>query len=127
MTVRLIFEYEGRQVRLLSRQHLDMQPPPTDPVERYEGQQGFWIEVRDKGGHVLHRQIMQDPMREDAEVFSDEPGASVMRVPRSEVRGTFAVLVPDVEAADHLALMGSPPVAGAVREAASELARFPIA
>ena len=127
MTVRLILEYEGRQVRLLSRQHLDMQPPPTDPVEGYEGQQGFWIEVRDEGGRVLHRQIMQDPMREDAEVFSDEPGASMMRIPRSEARGTFTVLVPDVEAADHVALMGSPSGAGADRAAASELARFPIA
>ena len=127
MTVRLIFQYEGQEVRLLSRQRVDMMPPPSDPVTEYEDEQGFWIEVRDKSEGVLHRQVMQDPIRGDVEAFSDEPGMSVERVPVSEARGTFAVLVPDMEAADHLALMGSPAVAGRAREAASELARFPLA
>jgi hypothetical protein len=123
--VRLVFEYDGRQVRLVSRQRVDMQPPPTDPIEGYEGQQGFWVEVRDADGRTLHRRVMQDPIA-DAEVFSDEPGQSVMRVPVREPRGSFAILVPDSEDADHLALMSSPAVAGVRRGPATELARIPL-
>jgi hypothetical protein len=124
--IRLIFEYEGRRVRLLSRQRVDMLPPPSDPLVG-EGQLGFWVDVRDAGGRVLHHQVMQDPVRGDVEAFSDEPDVSVVRIPVSEPRGNFAVLVPALEAADHLALMSSAPAEGVALRAATELARFSLA
>ena len=124
--IRLIFEYEGEEVRLLSRQRVDMLPPPTDP-QVVDQVLGFWVEVRDPRNRVLHRQVMQDPVRGDVEAFSDDPDSSVMRIPISEPRGSFAVVVPALEEADHLAFMSSAPVEGAALGAAAELARFSLA
>jgi hypothetical protein len=49
-TVRLTFTYEGDEVCLVSRQPVEMIAPPTDRLSRYEGEQGFWIEVRSRQG-----------------------------------------------------------------------------
>ena len=48
--VRLTFTYEGDEVCLVSRQPVEMIAPPTDRLSRYEGEQGFWIEVRSRQG-----------------------------------------------------------------------------
>jgi hypothetical protein len=126
--VRLIFQYEGRQLRLLSREQIDMLAPPTDLLAGHESYQGFWVEVRDPDGLVLHRRIMPDPMKAAVEVFSNEPGASLRQVPVNQPQGTFAVLVPELEHADHLAIMRSAVGEGEQRTtlAATELARFPL-
>jgi hypothetical protein len=107
-SVRLIFSYDGDEVRLESRQPVEMLAAPSDPVEGYEHQTGFWTEVRDAQGSVLHRQIMHDPMPRDAEVFSPDPKRSISRVPIERPHGVFWVLVPLVPEADHVALMGVP-------------------
>jgi len=71
--VRLIFEYDGENVRLVSRQHVDMAPPPSDALDGFAGQKGFWAELRGADGGLLYRQVMHDPIRRDVEVFSDDP------------------------------------------------------
>jgi hypothetical protein len=109
-SVRLIYSYDGDDVRLQSRQPVEMLAPPSDPVEGYENQTGFWTEVRDAQGSVLHRQIMHNPVRRDAEVFSPDPERSIARVPIERPHGAFAVVVPLVPGADHVALMGVPAV-----------------
>ncbi|MEU5884164.1 hypothetical protein [Spirillospora sp. NPDC047279] len=126
--VRLDFAYEGRRARLVSTERVDMVVPPTDALEGYEGQRGFWVEVRDPDGRTLHRRVMADPMDTTVEVFSAGPGASPQRVPAERPQGAFTVVVPDLEGADHLALVGVPEDAGGLRAgaAASELARFPL-
>ena len=124
--IRLIFEYDGDEIRLISRQHVDMLVPPTDALEGYEGQQGFWTEVRDTDGNILHRQILHDPIRRDAEVFSDDPAQSITRVPVERPAGVFVVLVPDLDATDHVALMNSPPGPPGLRAAATESLRVPL-
>ena len=126
--VRMILQYEGRQLRLLSRERIDMLAPPSDPLEGHEGYRGFWVEVRDPDGRTLHRRVMPDPMEPAVEVFSDQPGASLHQVPVSKPQGIFAVLVHDLEHADHLAIVSSPVDEGGQRTtlAATELARFPL-
>jgi hypothetical protein len=126
--VRLVFTYEGNDVRLVSQQPLEMIVPPTDTLSGYEGQQGFWVEVRTARDEVLHRQIMDDPLRQDVEVFSPDPAQSIFRVPVERPSGIIMVLVPDIDEADHVALISS---AGpgtdldrAARGPATELARF---
>ncbi|WP_406224111.1 hypothetical protein [Streptomyces canus] len=106
--VRLIFEYEGTDIRLVSRQQVEMTPPPSDRLADQRSAQGTWVEVRDAGRNALYRRVLHDPVRHDAEVFSEDPERSITRVPVETPRGTFAVLVPDIEAADHVALVGSP-------------------
>jgi hypothetical protein len=124
--IRLIFEYDGDEVRLISRQHVDMLVSPSDALEGYEGQQGFWAEVRDADGTRLYRQILHDPIRRDAEVFSDDPQQSIARVPVERPTGVFFVLVPDLDEADHVALMNSPSRPPGLRAAATETLRVPL-
>ena len=107
-SVRLIFSYDGDAVRLESRQPVEMVVPPSDPVEDFETPPGFWTEVRDGEGSVLHQQVMRDPIRRDVEVFSPDPERSIARVPIERPHGAFAVLVPLVPGADHVALMRVP-------------------
>ncbi|CAM5386167.1 hypothetical protein SGRIM128S_09626 [Streptomyces griseomycini] len=83
-TVRLIFEYEGTDIRLISRRRVAMMPPPSDPLREREDAQGFWVEVRDAQQRPLYRRVMCDPVRRDVEVFSDEPEYSIARVPVDE-------------------------------------------
>lgn len=126
--VRLTFTYEGDEVRLVSRQPVEMIIPPTDALSGYEGEQGFWVEVRSGQDETLHRRVMDDPLRQDVEIFSPDPEQSVARTPVEKPSGIFTVLVPDLEEADHVTLMSSsaPGIAPemAARGPATELARF---
>ncbi|MBW8487518.1 hypothetical protein [Actinomadura parmotrematis] len=126
--VRLRFTYEGRRPRLLSADRVDMPAPPTDELDGYEGRRGFWVEVRDPGGRTLHRRVMADPMDPTVEVFSAAPEATLRRVRAGRPRGAFTVVVPDLDGADHLALMGAPEGLDGLRTAgaSAELARFPL-
>ncbi len=106
-TVRLTFEYDENGIHLLDRLRVEKLAPPSDPVSGHQGQQGFWVEVRDSGEQVLHRRIMHDPFVTNREVFSPDPDHTVARRPVEEKRGTFIVEVPEVEEADHVALFSS--------------------
>ena len=125
--LRLRFTYEGDEVRLVRRQPVETITSPTDALSGYEGQQGFWVEVRSGQDEVLYRQVRDDPLRHDVEVFSPDPAQSVFRIPVENPSGTFSVLVPDLDEADHVALISSaaPDMApDAARGSATELARF---
>jgi hypothetical protein len=122
--LRLIFEYQGSDIRLVSRQRVAMAVPPGDPIEGRDTESGFWVEVRDGAGNPLHRRVMHDPVRHDVEVFSDDPAQSLARVPVPQPAGTFAVLIPDIAAADHVALVSSPPGQHLAIAPAAEVARF---
>jgi hypothetical protein len=125
--VRLIFSYEGDDLRLLSRQRVEMVPPPSDPLEGFEAQKGFWLEVRDAQGAVLHRQIMHAPIRRDAEVFSDDAERSIARIPVERPSGAFAVVIPELPEADHVALVSSPVTETPEATPAAETHRFSLA
>jgi hypothetical protein len=126
--VRLRFAYEGNDVRLVSQQRVEMIVPPADALSGFASEQGFWVEVRTAQEEVLHRRVMHDPLRQDVEVFSPDPAQSIVRTPVERPSGTFTVLVPDIDEADHVALMSSaaPGIAPemADRGPATELARF---
>lgn len=134
--VRLTFTYEGDEVRLVNQRSLEMIAPPGDELSGRE--QGFWVEVRDGKDEALHRLVMQDPIRRDVEVFSPDPEQSPYRAPVEEPSGIFVVVVPDLEEADHVALMSSGAPSASARDVspeaasrapagpASEFARFPL-
>ena len=107
--VRLVFEYEGDDVRLLSRRRVDMLAPPSDTLKGHERQQGFWAEVRSADGSTLYRHVMPDPVRRDVEVFSNDPEQSISRVPVDRPVGVFTLLVPETKGAEYLALVRSAP------------------
>ena len=124
--VRLTFTYESdEEIRLVGRQPMEMVTPPTDALSGYEGEQGFWIEVRSDQDETLYRWVMQDPLRQDVEVFSPDPKEPVTRRPVEKPSGSFSVVVPDLEEADHVALLSSrAPSAHAPARPATEFARF---
>lgn len=122
-SVRLIFSYEGDEVWLESRQPLTMAAPPGDPVEGDERPRGFWSEVRDAEGAVLHRRAMHNPIRHHVEVFSPDPEQPISWVPVERPAGAFAVLVPLLRGADHAALMAVPAAGTAALAPAVELHR----
>jgi hypothetical protein len=105
-SVRLVIAYQGRELRLLMRQEVNVLAPPSDSLVPHPDQGGFWAELRDPAGRPLHRLLLADPFAEGVEVFSNEPGRTIRRVPEGERRGSFSLLVPDLLEGDHLALMG---------------------
>jgi hypothetical protein len=126
--IRLLFSYEGGRVELVSRQRVATVSPPSDPVEGYEGERGLWVEVRDRGGRTLHRNVLEDFLSGDVEVFAPQPDPSVSRAAVERPSGAFAVLVPDLGDADHVALMASPRATGPERARAAprEVLRVPL-
>jgi hypothetical protein len=128
--VRLVFEYQGQHVRLLSRQALDMTVMPSDPLTGHDTHHGFWVEVRDANDRPMHRIIMPDPTTVSREIYPTKPGESLRRLPVSDPRGMFVVLIPNFEQGHHVTLMGAPesgdtPVM-AERGAMAERGRFPL-
>ncbi|XVV16160.1 hypothetical protein ACQP2X_17930 [Actinoplanes sp. CA-131856] len=100
--LRLVFEYDGDDVRVVSRQRVEMTIPATG-----EGEAGLRAELRTADGGVLERRALP-PIPDGVEVFSPEPGRTVERAPVDRPSGVFTVLVPDLAGADHLALVDDP-------------------
>jgi hypothetical protein len=132
-SVRLIFEYDGDQIRLIKQQEVDMAPPPGDAKSFLAQESGFWLEVRNVGMQVLHRQIMRDPIATHPEVFSDGGGKTIARSNEPSRKGAFTVVVPESPDNDHLAFVRANPAARSVAEKkllsaapTGEIARFSI-
>ncbi|HEU4389106.1 MAG TPA: hypothetical protein VFV34_14995 [Blastocatellia bacterium] len=130
-SVRLILEYDGDEIRLVSRQEVDMEPPLSDPTTAPAEQAGFWLEVRDSKLQVLHRQVMHDPAMTHPEVFSNEPGKSIVRSSKPVAKGAFTVIVPAVPDSDHVAFIRKGPgtqakAAPGITTATGEVARIPL-
>ena len=129
--VRLTFAYEGDQVSLVDQRAVDVIVPPSDARPPAQGAGGLWMEVRGDQEEVLHLRVIPDPWRQDVEIFSPEPSQTIRRVPVDRPSGTFSVLLPAPEEADHVVVLGTPtpgiPTIRAVKEEGPvELARFPI-
>ena len=122
--IRLTLEYEGTDVRVISGQRVRMTAPPSDPVDEYEGQAGFWFELRDQDDRVLYRRVVSNPIRSDVEVLSGDPVRPFTHVSLPDPSGTFTLVVPD-SGAGTLVLFGSP--AGEPAKEARELVRFDLA
>lgn len=125
--LRLTFEYEGSNVKLVSIQSVDMILPPSHPLEPKEELAGFWFTLTDAQGKAVYRRILHNPISYDREVFSNDPAfPSLQRVPIPKPKGTFVMLVPDVADARTVQLFSHPLEPTARGRAARELARFTI-
>lgn len=121
--LRLTFEYEGDEVRLVSQQRVAMLVPPADLADDQEERAGFWFEVRDREDRPIYRRGTQNPLRTHLEVFPPKD-APFTHVEMPEPRGVFTLLVPDLEDARTLALVGSLPGRAQGLAAAQEIRRF---
>ncbi len=100
--IRLIFEYDGDDVRLIHRQPVDVLVPGFDAAP--DIRTGRFAEVRDADDRALARVAI----RHDAssrEVFPEDPGDPITRVDVEHPSGAFTVVVPASEAASQVALL----------------------
>jgi hypothetical protein len=105
--IRFLLDYEATTVRLLARQPVDMMVPPSDPLEGYQGQTGFWFEVRDTRGRPLYRRIVHNPIAHHVEVHgADDQG--IHREVIDQPQGVFTIVAPDLPDGTTLVLVSSP-------------------
>jgi hypothetical protein len=116
--IRMTFEHNADGVTLVSRQRVEMTLPAHYWTKAAAGgaadaadaaPAAFVAEVRNADGEALHRTAIPNPLEEHREVFSEEPGRSISRIPVGQPEGAFTVLVPDRPDADHVSLLVAPP------------------
>ncbi|MEW6742322.1 MAG: hypothetical protein AB1486_06155 [Planctomycetota bacterium] len=128
-SLELTLEADGTSVRLLSKRSIEMIPPPSDPLDGWSGGTGSWFVLEDERGEPLYRRIIQNPLRNDVEVYGERPGETYRAVPphalaTRQTSRRFWLLAPDIEGAHAVVLYGSSAaLAGAVRGPSIELAR----
>ncbi|MEU1013548.1 MULTISPECIES: hypothetical protein [unclassified Streptomyces] len=113
--VRLIFEYEGDSVRLVSQQPVDAVISGFDAHP--EVRPGNFVETRDDKGRRLARVPARGAFRESAEVFPEDHSEPITRVD-VEARGAFTVLLPAPAEAAEVAVVRVAPAAPEARFAA---------
>jgi hypothetical protein len=128
-TLRLTFRVSNGTVVLVSYERLQMiTPPQIGEVPQAGKHSGFWMELRDSANHVLAHRLISPTQLNSVEVHSSD--GKIQREFGEVKDGMFEVLLPDVDDAKAVVLMGDPLIQakGKARraEAAGELARFEI-
>ena len=134
--MRLIFEYDGDEVRLISQQPVDMVVTGAD-LAQVQGP-GTFVDARDGANRTLARVHARGMSEGSAEVFPEKPGQPIVRVAVERPRGAFTVVVPAPQAAANVAVVRIQPDAATPAGAraggaaaspalqATELASFPL-
>jgi len=126
-SVRLIFTYDGDEVRLLQQQPVDVAISGFDLPQ--EQSPGHHVEVRGADDRVLSRVPIRATMTTSAEVFPEDPSDPITRTDLPRAQGAFTVVVPVSSSAEHVAVVriaaptGEP---GVEAVGTTELARFPL-
>lgn len=102
--IRLIFEYDGDTVRLISQQPVDMVVLPTPAGD--EPHEGHVVETRDASGAPLARVAVRGGFAQSAEVFPEDHAEPITRV-GTEPHGAFTVVVPVQAGSAQVALLKS--------------------
>ncbi len=106
--LRAIFEYKGQEVRLTAVQPLEMLAPPPQAIIPRPDERGSWFELRDREGRTVYRRVIDNPIREDIEVITDDPDHPLGRIAADQREGIFFVLVPDIPQARELVIVTEP-------------------
>jgi hypothetical protein len=120
--LRLTFSHSSKAIHLDEIQPLEGMPSaPTDPIQ-HGPEAGFWYELRDAKNATLYRQVVDNPMRHEAEVYTE--GASIDRQTKEDHADSFTLLTPNLEGVKTIALFSSPLDPASFGAAAEEIARF---
>lgn len=135
--MRLIFEYDGDDFRLVMQQPVDL--PATDVAASAAQQAGYFVDTRDASGRTLARVAARGAFPDSVEVFPERQGEPMTRMPVDRPRGAFTIIVPVPQDADHVRVVQvTPPQGDATQFTARstaqpaaaaqerELARFPL-
>lgn len=108
--LRLVFEREGDEVRLVEAIPVDMIVPPSDDLEVDDTKQaGFAVRVYEKDGTLVYRRGLADPLAREAEIYTDNPDQPFVRLPISVDFVQFEIVVPNTRADVEIELVASPP------------------
>jgi hypothetical protein len=124
--LRLTFEFEGEEIRLVNRQELQKRTAPSDPVEARanRNRSGFWIELQGARNRTLYRLVMDSPIERSVEVPTGNREQPYRRHTVAHREGMFFAIVPDLPEAETVAIYSSPTDPAAAAERAREIARF---
>ena len=90
--VRLIFEFDGDQIRLVSQQMVDMVVTGLDLARAQHP--GVYVDVRDSIGRTLARVPARGALAASAEIFPEHPSEPIVRMEVAKPKGAFTVVVP---------------------------------
>lgn len=122
--IRLLVSYDRGRLAIRERLAVEAATPPSDPIRGFEGQSGFWLELRDARGTLLFRRVMHNPIPYEVESHDLEAGPRRHRVARPA--GVFSVLLPDLPGAESLVIVSSPLDPDKSAAPAEPLARLPL-
>lgn len=100
--LRLIFEYDGDEVRLVHQQPVDVLVTGFDAAPELRA--GRFAEVRDAEDRALARVVVRGDMASQ-EVFPENPEDPITRIEVEHPVGAFTVVVPVSAAARNVALL----------------------
>jgi hypothetical protein len=105
--LRLTFRSANDGVELVSVERLEMITPPQ-PGERPEAGKhgGHWFELRDGRGRALAHRLIDASLLDSVEVHA--PDGNIQREFGATRSGVFEVLLPDLDSARSVALVGNP-------------------
>jgi hypothetical protein len=101
--LRLIFEYDGDEVRLVSQHPVDVAVSGFDLAR--VPRPGHYVETRSEQNEPLSRVPVREAFSTSAEVFPERPGEPITRVDVPRPRGAFTVVVPAGETVKRVALI----------------------
>ena len=128
-TLRLTFRVSNGKVALVSHERLQMITPPQIGETPQAGKHsGFWMELRNSANRSVAHRLISPTQLSSVEVHS--PDGTITRQFGEVQDGIFEVLLPDVDDAQAVVLMGDPliqaPGTAKRTEGSGELARFDI-
>lgn len=123
---RLYFSYEGEKISLLSHKRLKMIPLPSHPIPSDSRQSGFWYELKDKKGKTLYRRVTKNPLPFEIEIHTGDRKQPLKWQKNKKTKGEFILLIPDIEDAHEIVLMGTKSEEKPSLKPAEELARIPL-
>lgn len=101
--IRLVFEYDGDDVRLILQQPVDVAVTGFDAHPDIRA--GRYAEVRDAQDMPLTRVPVRTGDLRSVEVFPETPGEPITRIEVERPAGAFTVVVPAPSAARTIALI----------------------
>jgi len=109
LTTRLTFSYSGDKIQLVSKRTFNKIPPASDRLLSKEDEIGYWFEVKNAKNITLFRRVIQNPIRQFAEIRSDNANRPFTWERVSTPTGVFVIQFPEIEKATEVVLFGAFP------------------
>ncbi len=125
-TLRLTFAYEGSHIELVSQMRVEKITPPSLTPCPDKNTSGYWVELQDKRGKCLFHRLLPNAIQDSAEIYPQNK--PITRAPLREIKGSFEVLLPDLDEGAQVVVMGHPVSEKGLRwhEPSRPLAKFAI-